>query len=91
MNRYRNCPGIHRYCAHTVGQMAETVGLYRALVDVEDEEVGEIMAMLWDGEPTPLRRLRVTVIAEWLAYCRSAAMPVPWLGNCADAEWLRRV
>lgn len=79
---------ISRFHAHTVRRLAAAVGQYSALVDVEDEDVSRLLEWLWRGEPASTRRLRRKMIADWLACCRRAGMPVPLVGHGPDVKRL---
>lgn len=69
----------HRFRAETVWVLTDVVGLFRVLVDVEDEEIADVLALLWGHERAALQRRRVAAVVEWSIWCRTAGLPVPAL------------
>jgi hypothetical protein len=76
LHAYQRQP-LDCFTADTVGQAAATIGIYRALVDVEDEEVAAALTLLWGQVSAPVRDRRTAAVAQWLAWCVASGLPAP--------------
>ena len=67
------------YCS-TLHRMAEELGRHRPLIDVGDEEIGDVLTALWGTTaPSTFNRNRATA-ASWLSWCADQAhWPAPSL------------
>lgn len=82
--RRTESPNTHRAYDNVLRRVADLIGAYRALVDVDDDEIGAALTTLWGhAKPTTFNRNRAAV-GSWLAWCdtkaRWSAPSVP--GTC---------
>ena len=69
----RESPNTRRAYDNVLRRGAELIGAYRALVDVDDDEIGAAITKLWGhAKPTTWNRNRAAV-GSWLAWCETKA------------------
>jgi hypothetical protein len=67
----------HRVYGDVLRRLAALIGAYRALVDIEDDEIAAALQARWgQAKPATWNRNRATV-ASWLAWCKKARWSVP--------------
>lgn len=70
-------PAGCRACGWLLRFVADLVGPYRVLVDIDDEELDAALSVLCEVAP-PARAVNARdLLAAWSRWCRSAALPAP--------------
>jgi hypothetical protein len=69
----------HRFNDHTIRSVAGIVGQYRALLDVEDEEIATALSVLSDLASPSLRERQRAAVGHWLTWCLGIQLPAPSL------------
>src|SRR5947209_17794484 len=71
--RCTESPNTRRAYDNVLRRVAELIGACRALVDVDDDEIGAAITKLWGhAKPTTWNRNRAAV-GSWLAWCETKA------------------
>ena len=68
-----------RAYAELLGEVSTALGPYRALVDIEDDELAAVAEELWAHSPVAVRRRNQIRLGSWSAWCLAAQLPVPSL------------
>lgn len=82
--RCSESPNTRRAYDNVLRRVAELIGAYRALVDVDDDEIGAAITKLWGhAKPATWNRSRAAV-GSWLAWCATGP------GSCLKDAHMRR-
>lgn len=77
--RGTSSPARHRECGRLLRLVADLVGPYRVLAEVDDDELAVSLAVLREVVPAACADRASGLLVAWSRWCRSAAMPAPAL------------
>jgi hypothetical protein len=52
---------------------------HRLPLDIDDEELGLAVTVLWCARAAPTRHRNLAMVDRWSTWCRAAKLPVPTL------------